>query len=123
MGLKVVTDGKGVVVYRKDRDTQNGGKFTTYTLGISSKDKDGNWVNGYLDCQFKKGVELNNKAKIEIGNSFYTVSEYNGKKYVKLFIMDFTIVEQGEVTSAPVKVDMDSFMDIPDSLDAEMPFN
>lgn len=123
MGLKVVTDGKAVTVYRKDRPTQNGTVFTTYTLGISSKDKDGNWVNGFMDCQFKKGVELNNKAKIEINNSFFTVSEYNGKKYNKLFIMDFTITDQGEVPAKAPTVD-DDFLGIPDGLDdSEMPFN
>lgn len=124
MGLKVLTDGKPVTVYRKDRQTQNGGTFTTYTLGISSKDKDGNWVNGYLDCQFKKGVELYNKAKIEITNSFFTVSDYQGKKYNKLFIMEFTVVEQGEGVQTPVAPANDDFMRIADGFDdEEMPFN
>lgn len=123
MGLKVLTDGKAVTVYRKDRPTQNGSVFTTYTLGISSKDKDGNWVNGYLDCQFKKGVELNNKAKIEITNSFFTVSEYQGKKYNKLFILDFTIADQGEVPQAVPTVS-DEWANIPVGIDdGELPFN
>lgn len=122
MGLKTVTDGKAVTVYRKDRDTQNGGKFTTYCIGIASKDKEGNWVNGFIDCQFKKGVEVNNKAKIEITNSFYTVSEYNGKKYTKLFILDFTVTEDGEVPVSQEEIDM-SFMTIPDEVSDMLPFN
>ena len=124
MGLKVVTDSKPVTVYRKDRPTQSGSVFTTYTLGISSKDKDGNWQNGYIDCQFKKGVEVANKAKIAITNSFYTVSEYNGKKYNKLFIMEFTVEEPGEAPqNAPTPSD-DSWMNIADGIDdSEMPFN
>ena len=123
MGLTVTTDGKAVTVYRKDRDTQSGGKFTTYSIGIASKDKEGNWVNGFIDCQFKKGVELNNKAKIEIANSFYSVSEYNGKKYTKLFILDFTVVEQGEVPLLAPTPSTEDFMTIPDNIDAELPFN
>ena len=123
MGLKVVTDGKPVTVYRKDRTTQSGSTFTTYTLGISSKDKDGNWQNGYIDCQFKKCVEVANKAKIAITNSFYTVSEYQGKKYNKLFIMEFSVVEPGEGAQAPTPSD-DSWMNIADGIDdSEMPFN
>ncbi|MBO5921944.1 MAG: hypothetical protein J6Q48_06105 [Bacteroidaceae bacterium] len=117
MGLKVTTDGKPVTVYRKEKDTQNGGKFTTYSIGISSKDKDGNWVNGYLDAQFKKGVEVAHKAKINISNSFYTVNEYNGKKYTKIFVMDFEVVDPGEVQSNDT-----GFMNIPDGLDEELPF-
>lgn len=124
MGLKVTTDGRAVTVYANEKTTQNGGKFTTYSIGVASKDKDGNWVNGFLDCQFKKGVEIANKTKIEISNSFYTVNEYNGKKYLKLFILDFAVTEQGEVPQpAPAPSD-DGFMNIPDGLeDGGLPFN
>lgn len=120
MGLKIITEKGPVTVFAKERATQNGGKFTTYCIGVASKDKAGNWVNGFIDCQFKKDVVVNNKAKIEISNSFYAVSEYNSKKYTKLFITDFTVVDQGEV---PPQVDgEDSFMSIPDGLDEELPF-
>lgn len=121
MGLKVVTAKGPVTVYAKERATQNGGKFTTYCVGVASKDKDGNWVNGFIDCQFKKDVVVNNKAKIEINNAFYNVSEYNGKKYTKLFITDFTIVEQGEVQNAG-QTSGEDFMSIPDNIDEELPF-
>ena len=121
MGLKVTTDGKPVTIYRKDKTTSSGKTFATYSIAVSSKDKDGNWTNGYLDCAFKKDVELNNKAKINITNSFYTVNEYNGKKYLKLFIMAFEVVEQGEVQPQSPSND-DGFMNIPDGLDAELPF-
>lgn len=123
MGLKVLTDGKPVTVYRKDRTTQSGSTFTTYTLGISSKDKDGNWVNGYIDCQFKKGVNLYNKAKIDITNSFFTVSDYQGKKYNKLFVMEFSVVDSGEVPQEAVTPGNDDFLNIPDGIDEELPFN
>lgn len=123
MGLKCITEKGPVTVYAKERATQNGGKFTTYCIGVASKDKDGNWVNGFIDCQFKKDVVVNNKAKIEIGNSFFTVSEYNGKKYSKLFITDFTVVDQGEVQNAGQSVDADGFMNIPDGIDEELPFS
>ena len=114
MGLKVVTDNKPVTVYRQDKTSSNGVAYTQYSLGVSSKDKDGNWVNGFLDCQFKKDVNVPNKAKIEITNSFYTVSEYNGKKFLKLFVLDFNIVEGGAPAPVPSG---DGFMNIPDGLD------
>ena len=124
MGLTVKTDGKPVTVYAKERQTQNGGKFATYCLGVASKDKDGNWVNGFIDCQFKKDVVVNNKAKIDINNSFYVVSEYNGKKYVKLFIMEFDVVEQGEVPQQNGQgFSGEDFMSIPDNISEELPFS
>ena len=123
MGLTVKTDGKPVTVYAKERQTQNGGKFTTYCLGVASKDKDGNWVNGFIDCQFKKDVVVNNKAKIDIRNSFFNVSEYNGKKYVKLFIMEFDVVEQGEAPQQNGQgFSGEDFMNIPDNISEELPF-
>lgn len=124
MGLKVVTEKGPVTVYAKERATQNGGKFTTYCIGVASKDKDGNWVNGFIDCQFKKDVVVNNKAKIEIGNSFFTVSEYNGKKYTKLFITEFTVVEQGEVPQKNTQATgNENWMDIPSDIEESLPFN
>ena len=120
MGLKVTTDGKPVTIYANEKQTQNGGKFTTYSIAVSSKDKDGNWVNGYIDAQFKKGAEVTNKTKININNAFYTVSEYNGKKYTKIFIMDYTVAEAGET---PVVQNSGDFMSIPDGIDEELPFN
>lgn len=121
MGLKTITDGRPVVVFVNERQMQNGEKFKTYVIGVASKDKEGNWVNGYIDCQFKKDVMIENKSKINITNSFYTVSEYNGKKYVKLFILDFEVVESPLPLSMPVGDD--GFMQIPDGFDEELPFN
>ena len=97
MGVRVITDDRPVTVYRNDKTTQSGTKYTTYSLGVSSKNMDGNWVTGFIDCQFKKGVDISHKSKITIANAFYTVSEYNGKKYTKIFVMDYKVVEEGEV--------------------------
>lgn len=106
-------------VYRQDKTSQAGNPYTQYSLGVSSKDKDGNWVNGFLECQFKKGVEVANKAKIKINNAFYTVSEYNGKKQYKIFVMDFEVVEPGEGQPAPAPDT--SFMQIPTDM-GDLPF-
>lgn len=122
MGLKVITDGRPVTVFANEKETQNGGKFTTYTISIASKDRDGNWVNGYIDCQFKKGVAIESKSKINITNSFYTVSEYNGKKYTKLFILDFEVVESPQQVPPPAPTNNSGWLDIPDNVGDELPF-
>ena len=117
MGLTITGETK---VYRQDKVSQAGNAYTQYSLGVASKDKDGNWVNGFLECQFKKGVEVANKAKIKINNAFYNVTEYNGTKYYKIFITDFDVVEPGE--GQPAKAP-DSFMSIPDNISDELPFH
>lgn len=93
-----------VRVYRNDK-----GKFPRYSIGISSKDKNDEWVQGYMEVKFKKGVELANKTDIKIDNSFFVVEEYQEKKYIKIMITSFETVG-------------DNFMDIPDGADLEIPF-
>lgn len=119
MGLKIISD-SAVTVYRKDKQTSNGGTFSTYCIGVSSKDKDGNWTNGFIDVAFKKDAVVNNKAKINIGNAFPVVREYNGKKYVSWMITEFYVVEQGEAPqTAPQS---DGFMNAADGISEELPF-
>ena len=121
MGLKIITDDRGpVTVFRQDKTSSAGNPYQQYSLGVSSKDKDGNWINGFINCQFKKDVEVANKAKIKINNAFYNVTESNGTKYYKVFIMDFEVVEPGE--GQPPKAPDTSFMEIPDSAMDGLPF-
>ena len=116
MGLVIKTDGKPVTVVRQDKTSSQGNAYTQYSVMISSKNTDGTWVNDFIDCAFKKGTNIVNKTKIHINNAFFTISEYNGKKYKKLFITDFEI--DG---NAPQQPSGDGFMNIPDELD-ELPF-
>ena len=61
MGLKISTDGKPVTVYRQDKTTQSGATYQQYSLGVASKDKDGNWVEllkGKFTCDGTGRQEL-----------------------------------------------------------------
>lgn len=107
-----------VTIYRFDNTSKNGNPYTTYSMGASSKDKDGNWVNGYVPVQFRFGTDIPNKAKIRINDFSFNATEYNGKVTVKPMIWEYEIVEEGEKP----KTDNDGFMDIPDNIDAELPF-
>ena len=125
MGLKIITEQTPVTVYVNERQTQNG-TFKTYSIGVSSKDKDGNWVNGFLPCNFRKGTEIANKSKINISNSFPTVRKYTDKTgtertEIGIFVLDYEVVEGSQPTPAP-NGDM-GFMNIPDGIADELPFN
>lgn len=123
MGVKLLTDDRSVTIFRKDKQTSNGGTFATYCMGISSKDKDGNWINGYLDVAFRKDVSVNNKAKINIKNAFPTVRKYNDKTYITWMITDFDVVDNGEVPQPAPHPNDDGFMNIPDGIEESLPFD
>lgn len=116
----ITLTGEKVKIYCKER-TYSGGSFMTYSMSVASKDKDGNWVNGFLDCEFKKAdaEKITNKCVIKINNAFpkITVAK-DDRKYVKWFINDFEITEMGEGAIA----NADDFMKIPSDIDSELPF-
>ena len=115
MGLTVKTDDKGVTIFANEKDGANG-KFTLYSCGVSSKNQKGEWVNGYINCRFKKDVSVANKTKIKINSAFFTASKSGDKTYTSLMITDFDVLEKGE------SPDTDDFMKIPEGMDEETPF-
>ena len=79
-----------VMIFRRDTDTR-----TFYSLGLSKKKQDGSYENGYIDCQFKKGIELENKTKIYIKDawlSFYKNKDNLTMPYI--FINNFETIEE-----------------------------
>ena len=108
--------GEKIKIYKKEHDGKNG-KWYSFSAGIASKNMDGEWVNGYLDVAFKKGVEIANKAVINVAKAFPTVSKYNDKTYIRWMITEFEVVDAGENTASP-----DDFMNIPEDVDDTLPF-
>lgn len=131
MGLKIVTDDRPVKIIRKDKVSAAGNAYTQYSAMVASKDKDGNWHNGFIDVAFKSGVSVDNKAQIAIKNAFPVVSEYNGKTSVKWMITDFDVIVQGEGSATTTNAsngngmatDADGFLQINADIDLEeLPF-
>lgn len=89
--MKLTSEDRAVMIFRNDRE-YNGKTFATYSISVSSKDKDGEWVSGYLPCKFKNGVDIENKTKILIHNAFPTVRKgKDDKTYTEWMITDFEI--------------------------------
>lgn len=65
-----------------------GRKF--YKIGISKKDKEGNWVKGYIDCKFKKDVNLDNMTKIRINNAWIDFYLKDKQTIPFVFVNEFT---------------------------------
>ena len=61
-----------------------------YSTSVSNKKEDGTYENMSISVNFRKGVELENKTKINITDgflSFYRTK--NDEKRLKLVVMDF----------------------------------
>jgi len=114
MGLIISTDEKGVRVYASEKEGANG-KYMTYSLPVCKKDDKGKWDTVYLSCGFRKGVVVPHKSKIKFSNAFPTFNVYNGKKYNKIMILDYEILEEGETQG-------DGFVDMSNVKDEELPF-
>lgn len=84
-----IISNKEEMVFRKDYN----GK-PSYSLGLSKKDKDGKYINGYVKVNFKKGVELDNKSKIKIKNAWLDFYKDNEKTIPTIFINEFEIIDE-----------------------------
>ncbi len=116
MGLTVSTDDKGVMVFANEKQTAKGDKFTLYSIGVSSKDQSGKYVNGYLSCRFKKGVTVANKTKIKINNAFFVATKSGDKTYTSLMITDFVDLDGNSASNG------EEWANIADIAENELPF-
>lgn len=77
-------------VFRHDK---NGHTF--YSVAVSRKNSEGDTIFGYKLVQFKKGVELADRTKIDIRNGWETFYvNKDGETIFYVFIADFTL-QQG----------------------------
>lgn len=70
----------------------NGKKY--YKVGLSRKKQDGSYENGYVDIQFKQGIEFENKEQIYIKDAFLTFYKSKDEHTIPyIFVMDFEKLE------------------------------
>jgi len=91
MGMRI--NGENVMIFKNE----NG----RYTTSISNKKEDGSYENAYLQVQFRKGVELENKTKINIKDAFLTFFRtQEGNAVYKIVVLDFE--QEGEAKEPEV---------------------
>jgi hypothetical protein len=83
--MQVISD-KNEIVFRTDYN----GK-PSYSLGLSKKNKEGQYVNGYIRAYFKKGVELNNKSKIRIKDAWIDFYRDGNKTIPTIFVSEYEL--------------------------------
>jgi len=67
---------------------------TYYSIGMSKKDKDGNRINGYMNCRFKNGIELENQTRIYIKNGWIDFYLKDKVTVPYIFVSEFETVDQ-----------------------------
>lgn len=78
-----------------------------YSTSISNKKEDGTYENMSISVNFRKGVELENKTKINITDGFLSFYKTkNDEKRLKLVVMEF------ETNEIPFK-ETDEDLDLP----------
>ena len=65
-----------------------------YSIGLSKKDMQGNYINGYMTCRFRKGEHIPNKANIIIKDAWLDFSVSNKKTYPYIFINEYELVNE-----------------------------
>lgn len=86
--MNIETDSQ-YTVFRND---YNG--YSYYKIGVSKKSQTGEWINGYIRCQFKKGVALENKAKIYIRKAWLSFYLNNKDTIPFIFISEFETTDE-----------------------------
>lgn len=68
--------------------------YSYYKIGVSKKLQTGEWINGYIRCQFKNGISLENKTKIYIKKSRLSFYLNNKETIPYIFISEFETVDE-----------------------------
>lgn len=74
------------------KNEYNGKVF--YSIGISKKNQDGKYENGYINVRFKKDVELDNQTKIKIKKAWIDFYCKDRKTFPYIFVSEFEPVEE-----------------------------
>ena len=85
-------------IFRKDFN----GK-PIYKIGLSKKNQDGNYTNGYMLCSFKKGTDIPDKSFIMIKSAWLDFYLKDKETVPFIFVNDFEIVGDVEVLKVESK--------------------
>ena len=67
-----------------------------YSMGISKKNKDGNYEKGYITVNFKEGIDLPNKSKIRIKQAWLNFYLKDKQTIPTIFINDYELIKEDE---------------------------
>lgn len=77
----------------------NGKKY--YSIGLGKKDKTDKYINGYINCSFKKGIEIPNKTLVKIKKGWLDFYLKDKTTVPYVFILEYEIIESKNVKNDP----------------------
>lgn len=78
-------------IFRKDFN----GK-PVYKIGLSKKNQDGSYTNGYMLCSFKKGTDISDKSFIMIKSAWLDFYLKEKETIPYIFINDYEVIEDNK---------------------------
>lgn len=94
--------------------------YTFYKVGLSKKDKNGNYINGSMDCNFRKDTEVDDSKKIYIQEGWLDFYIKDKITHPYIFINKFEYVSDVVKND---KVEKDPFAEFGTELtDDDLPF-
>ena len=99
-----------VMVFTKEFDGRK-----LYSIGLSKKNKDGGYDNGYISARFKKDIVLNNKTRIKVKEAWLSFNTNESKTFPFVFINDFEILG-----TAKPKEETDPYKEFGDNIKTEV---
>lgn len=85
-------------IFRKDFNGKS-----VYKIGLSKKDINGKYINGYMLCNFKKGTDIPDKSFINIKCGWVDFYLKDKETIPFIFVNDFEIVKDVEVLQVESK--------------------
>ncbi len=116
-----IESNRNTMVFLKEYDGKE-----LYSIGLSKKDINGNFINGYIGCRFKKDSHLKNKTTITIKNAWIDFYLTQDKKTVPyIFINEFDIINEPKDVQKNEETTKDPYEDMGDEVkltDDMLPF-
>lgn len=87
-----ISDDKPKMIFKTTK-----GDKEFYSIGLSTKGKDGSYQNGYMNCRFRKDVKLENQTRIRLQDAWIDFYVKDKITYPYIFINKFETIEDGQV--------------------------
>lgn len=91
-----------------------------YSIGLSKKNKNGGYDNGFMSVRFKKDVVVNNKTRIKLKDAWLSFNTNEGKTFPFIFINDFEIISETNPSAEKCGKEENPFEDFGNSIKAEV---
>ena len=119
--MNISSDSKYTIYRHKGKYGYN------YTIGLFKKDKEGNYINGYMSVMFKKNIEVSDKEQIYIKKAWlsFNKNKENKKTYPYIFIDEYETVDDKIEEGKKVlneKDDYEQFAEETNITESDLPF-